>query len=170
MVNARILAASAVLGLAVLSAPALADKGHGLFERADQNGDGFVTRVEFNASRAVLFARLDSDGDGAITQPEVDQARKAFRERHGKTEGKPPIGTHEHAQHKRHRGFLDRIDANGDGRVGGAEFAAAGDRMFAKLDNNSDGQLTGEEMPRRHKHKPASAIPGATDPNATPSQ
>ena len=162
MVKARVVAISAVLGLAALATPALADKGHGLFERADKNGDGFVTRVEFNASRAVMFAHLDSNGDGAITQAEVEAARKAFRERMGK----PPVGTHEHAQHKKHRSFLERIDANGDGRVGGAEFAAAGDRMFAKLDNNSDGQLTKEELPRRHrKHHD-----GATDPNSAPSQ
>lgn len=165
MVKARVLAVSAVLGLAALSGAALADKGpdgpHGLFARADKNGDGFVTRSEFNASRAVMFARLDSSGDGAITQAEVDLARKAFRERMGK----PPVGTHQHA-HKKHQSFLARIDTNGDGRVGGAEFAAAGDRMFAKLDNNGDGQLTKDEMPRRHKHKPA----GASDPNAAPSQ
>ena len=162
MVKARVIAVSAVLGLAALAAPALADKGHGLFGRADKNGDGFVSRVEFNASRAVLFARLDSNGDGAITQPEVDAAREAFRERMGK----PPAATHQQAQHKKHRGFLERIDANGDGRVGGAEFAAAGDRMFAKLDNNGDGQLTKEELPRRHrKHHD-----GATDPGSTPSQ
>lgn len=163
MVKACAFAVSALLGLAVLAGPALADKGHRLFDRADKNGDGFVTRVEFNASRAVLFARLDSSGDGAITQAEVDAARKAFRERHGNTAGKPPV-TH-NKPHKAHRGFLAKIDANGDGRVGGAEFAAAGDRMFAKLDSNGDGQLTKEEMPRRHKHKPA-----ATDPNVTPSQ
>ena len=80
----------------------------------------------------------------------------------------PPPVTH-NKQHKGHR-FLERIDANGDGRVGGAEFAAAGDRVFAKLDNNGDGQLTKEEMPRRHKHKqPAGAtVPGATEPNAAP--
>jgi len=164
MVKACAVAVSAILGLAALAAaPALADKGHGLFNRADKNGDGFVTRVEFNASRAVMFARLDSSGDGAITQAEIDQARKAFRERHAHSAGKPPV-TH-NKQHKTHRGFFAKIDANGDGRVGGAEFAAAGDRMFAKLDNNGDGQLTKEEMPRRHK-KPA----GATDPSATPSQ
>jgi Ca2+-binding EF-hand superfamily protein len=167
MVKARVLAVSAVLGLAVLAAPALADKGHGLFDRADKNGDGFVSRVEFNASRAVMFARLDSSGDGSITQEEVDVARKAFRERHGNTAGKPPVDQN-HAHNKPHKGhrFFERIDANGDGRVGGAEFAAAGDRVFAKLDSNGDGQLTKEEMPRRHKHKPA----GATDPNAAPSQ
>ena len=159
MVKACAFAVSAILGLAVLAAPALADKGHRLFDRADKNGDGFVTRAEFNASRAVMFARLDSSGDGAITQAEIDQARTAFREKMGK----PPV-TH-NKPHKAHRGFLAKIDANGDGRVGGAEFAAAGDRMFAKLDNNGDGQLTKEEMPRRHK-KPA----GATDPSATPSQ
>ena len=163
MVKACAFAVSAFLGLAVLAAPALADKGHRLFDRADKNGDGFVTRVEFNASRAVMFARLDSSGDGAITQAEIDQARKAFRERMGK----PPVNPDkaQNKAHKAHRGFLTKIDANGDGRVGGAEFAAAGDRMFAKLDSNGDGQLTKEEMPRRHKHKPA-----ATDPNATPSQ
>ena len=57
MVNARILAASAVLGLAVLSAPALADKGHGLFERAD--AEAFRVPRDYQAGALAVLSTHD---------------------------------------------------------------------------------------------------------------
>ena len=143
---------SAGLGLTALGAVALADKGPGLFERSDKDGDGFVTKEEFAAGRDEMFTRIDANGDGTLDQAELDKAHEAFRKRmeqHAQSDGTPapkPDGTH-------HARFMKRIDTNEDGKITAAEFATAGEQMFAKLDDNSDGKLAKDEMPRRHHRK-----------------
>ena len=42
----------------------------------DLNGDGKVTRAEFDALGRMIFLRLDGDGDGAVTRKEM---RTAYR-------------------------------------------------------------------------------------------
>jgi Ca2+-binding EF-hand superfamily protein len=147
---------SAGIGLTALAGAALADKGQGMFGRADTNGDGFVSKEEFAAGRDKMFTRLDANGDGAVDQAEIDKAREAWHQR--KAEKAQADGATQADKPKRERkGFLSRIDADNDGKVTTAEFAAAGDRMFAKFDANGDGKLAQDEMPKRRHHKNAPA-------------
>lgn len=142
---------SAGLGLSAFGGAALADKGHGMFERSDTNGDGFVSKDEFAAGRTSMFSKLDANGDGVIDQAEIDKAREAWHQRANKpaqTEG----NTQTQAQNKEHRGFMARLDTNNDGKITAAEFAAAGDQMFAKLDKNADGKIAKDEVPQHRKH------------------
>ena len=144
---------SAGLGLTALAGAALADKGPGMFGRADTNGDGFVSKEEFIAGRSAMFAKLDANGDGTVDEAELDKAREAWRKNR-------PAGAEQNAEapKKEHRrGFMARIDADSDGKVTTQEFAAAGDKMFAKLDANGDGRLAQDEMPKHRKHKAAPA-------------
>jgi len=150
MRNAFAFVISAGLGLTALSGAALADKGHGMFDRTDANGDGFVTKDEFATGRNTMFTKLDANGDGAIDQAEIDKAREAWHQRKDKpaTDG----NTQTQAQNKPHHGgFMKRMDTDGDGKITTQEFAAAGDQMFAKLDANGDGKLIKDELPKRHK-------------------
>ena len=73
-----VLVMSAGLGLSALAGIALADKGPGMFERSDTNGDGFVSKEEFAAGRTEMFAKLDANSDGAVDQAELDKAREAW--------------------------------------------------------------------------------------------
>jgi hypothetical protein len=147
---------SAGIGLTALVGAALADKGQGMFGRADANGDGFVTKEEFAAGRNAMFTRLDANTDGAIDQAEIDKAREAWQQR--RAEKAQADGTAPADKPKReHKGFLARLDTDSDGKVTTAEFAAAGDKMFAKFDANGDGKLAQDEMPKRRHHKNAPA-------------
>lgn len=140
---------------ASLSFPALADKGPGLFQRADKDGDGFVTKLEFSDSRDVMFQAVDANKDGVLTQDELEKAREAWRQKMGKPAQEQ---SGDQAQQKpakeRHGRFMKRIDTNEDGQITAAEFAAAGEKMFARLDDNGDGRIAQEELPKRkHQHK-----------------
>jgi hypothetical protein len=146
---------SAGLGLTALAGAALADKGQGMFGRADTNGDGFVSKEEFAAGRTAMFTKLDANSDGSVDQAELDKAREAWHQR--KAEKAQADGaTQADTPKKEHRGFMAHIDTNSDGKVTTQEFAAAGDQMFAKFDANGDGKLAQDEMPKR-KHKDAPA-------------
>jgi Ca2+-binding EF-hand superfamily protein len=156
---------SAVI-LSGLSLPAFADKGHGMFERTDTDGDGFITKVEFDAGRDSMFARLDANKDGIVTEDEMTAAREAWRAKMGKpandnqaqdqtagqTQPQDQTAQADPAK-KRHGGFMKRLDTNEDGQVSADEFKAGGEKMFAKLDVNADGKIAREEIPQRRKHQ-----------------
>jgi Ca2+-binding EF-hand superfamily protein len=97
---------------------------------ADANHDGSISRDEFLARPIEHFDRLDADHDGVISAAELPQRR----ERHA-------------------RGEHPNLDANGDGQISSAEFAAMGEGMFERLDANHDGRLTSEEMQAAHPHR-----------------
>ncbi len=66
-------------------------------KKADTNGDGAISRAEFDAQSAERFAKLDTNKDGKIDATEMqaqrDKARdamKKMRERRGNTPPPPP--------------------------------------------------------------------------------
>lgn len=145
---------SAVL-VSALSLPAFADKGHGMFDRTDTDGDGFISKVEFDTGRDGMFAKLDANKDGVVTQEEMQAARDAWRAKMGKPaqETQAQNGTEADGAKKHHGGFMKRLDTNEDGQISAEEFKAGGEKMFAKLDANADGKIAKDEVPQRHKHK-----------------
>ncbi len=52
-----------------------------MLRAADADGDGAITRAEFDAAIAAQFARVDADGNGAITAEERQASRAQMRER-----------------------------------------------------------------------------------------
>jgi Ca2+-binding EF-hand superfamily protein len=52
-------------------------KGHGArFERADKNGDGFLTQAEVGERRWERIKVADSNNDGKVSKDEMSQAKK----------------------------------------------------------------------------------------------
>ncbi|MEO7689319.1 MAG: EF-hand domain-containing protein [Sphingomonas sp.] len=99
-------------------------RGAGMMMRADTNGDGKISRAEFAAISEQRFARMDKNSDGAVTADEL-----------GDMAGRGPGG-----------GVM-AADTDHDGKVSHAEFTAMATARFARMDANSDGDITADEMP-----------------------
>ncbi len=121
-----------ILAAALFLAPsAHAQSGEGLklFDKADANRDGIITRAEYGAARMRNFSKLDRDGDGALTDADFKRIAR-FR---------PDAA-------KQLQTMLQRADANGDGRVTRAEFAASPFPIFDRVDANHDGRVDAREL------------------------
>jgi Ca2+-binding EF-hand superfamily protein len=117
--------------------PADAQRKHGDFtqrilHRVDTDKDGKISKAEFDAEGTKLFAKLDGNSDGKIEGTEMPQRHWA-----------------------RFRGHMfDQIDADHDGQVTKAEFQAAGEKMFQRMDKNGDGIIEKSEMSGPHGDVP----------------
>lgn len=158
----KVLLSASVAALALMSAASLAlaaepaDQpgqqrawGPGqMLRSADTNNDGSVTQAEFTGAHAAHFAEADANGDGELTREEMRAAR-GDRGRDGPPNGNAAHGQHgEHGEHQgggERRANANPIDADGNGTINRAEFDAMGERMFARLDANSDGVIGSDE-------------------------
>lgn len=124
---------SVLLGCSLAAGGALADRGgHNRFlEFFDANGDGSVTRAEFDTAAAERFARMDANSDGKMTREEFRAYVKDRRSEH-------------------RAGKFRKIDANGDGKISKEEFTAHKmqriEQRFARLDEDKDGAISQDEF------------------------
>lgn len=101
-------------------------------KEVDTNGDGVVTKDEADAAHLAHFAESDADSDGAISYEEyeakaMERAREHFKK------------------------MFSHVDKDNDGQLSAEEFSSQGAGRFEKMDANSDGQVTKEEMKAHHK-------------------
>lgn len=127
----RLLTAAALLSL--LSAPSMAQMmrhgGEGMFERADGNNDGSVTKEEFIAARGDQFARLDRNSDGFLDSTDVPKRMAERRKQNGGGE--------------MHGG---QFDTNGDGKVSKDEFINGPTPIFDRADTDKNNVLDAKEL------------------------
>ena len=133
------LGAAGTVAIAAQGEPGARGPGKGaMFERlkaADTNADGFISRTEAAAlpRLAERFEQVDANRDGQVSFDELRAARGGHGHRHG-------VG-------------MKRADTDGDGKVSKAEALARAEARFARVDANSDGFITQDEMkPGRHGH------------------
>lgn len=119
-------AATAIHALAGTRKPDPAE----MFERADANGDGLITRAEFTEARAKMFARLDRNGDGYLTKDDAQGRFAARRSGDG----------------SRLTQALITFDSDGDGRISRDEFVNGPSRLFDRADSNHDGVIDANEL------------------------
>ncbi|SEN22628.1 EF hand [Sphingomonas gellani] len=103
-----------------------APRGRGMsVMRADANGDGIVTRAEFQADVDARFARMDRNGDGVLGPDEGPRwGRGRGAEAGADAQAAPsPSMTRDQFRERAMRRF-DRLDTNRDGRLEQAEIAA----------------------------------------------
>lgn len=128
----RMLTAAALLSL--FSLPSMAqmmrDGREGMFERADANNDGSVTKEEFIAGRGQQFARFDRNSDGYIDGNDVPKRLAERRKQNGG--GGEMLG--------------GQFDADGDGKVSKDEFVNGPTLIFDRGDTDKNNVLDAKEL------------------------
>ncbi len=94
------------------------ERGAGLINRFDANGDGQISEGEWTDA----FRKLDADNDGIVTREELQEAAKQARE-----------------------AAWDKLDANGDGALSVDEFPGRAE-AFKRIDADGDGLVTKQEL------------------------
>lgn len=145
-----ILAAALVLPL-----PALAQgngtPGAGFIAEWDMSGTGSVTPADVTERRASLFEMFDLDGSAVLDSAELDNMaqtiadREAVEQEQGKGDGHGANGPGKVIHDAMGLAFNDADD---DGQITSAEFAAASERLFPMIDRNGDGVIDGGDFGR----------------------
>jgi Ca2+-binding EF-hand superfamily protein len=128
----RMLTAAALLSL--LSASSMAQGmrhgGEGMFERADANNDGSVTKEELIAGRGQQFAKFDRNSDGYLDSDDVPKRMAERRKKNGA--GGEMLG--------------GQFDTDGDGKVTKDEFINGPTLIFDRVDNDKNNMLDPKEL------------------------
>lgn len=99
----------------------------------DKNGDGVISKQEFDAFHSAHFREMDANNDGKITREEMDAAYKKMVEKCD----------------VRHDSRFDEVDINHDGALSKDE-AEIGMPMlfkhFDEIDTGRDGKISKEEL------------------------
>ena len=104
--------------LAALATPALTEQiaiNEGDLQALDADGDGALSKAEFDAFTDFAFEKMDQDGNGALSADEVDDH---------------VIGD-----------AFDMLDDDKNGSVSPAEFKSQMDEDFTAADQDGDGML-----------------------------
>lgn len=106
------------------------------FRRMDQNGDRALQFTEIQAARSALFDRLDTNHNGLLDGGEAEAALQRVR-----AGGWLQTATAEGLETK-----VQRMDANGDGRISRAEFSQFIPDRLVLADTNGDRSLSLTEL------------------------
>ncbi|NTF30744.1 EF-hand domain-containing protein [Rhizobium skierniewicense] len=128
-----------------------------LFTEIDASKDGSITpkemrdyrRAKMEAYRAAnpRPEREDAKGpDGKKGGPEqADRKGEPGRKHEGREGGRGGMG----GKGGKMNGMFAMADTDGNGQISKAEFTAAGEKMFTRLDKNTDGVISIDDMPDR---------------------
>lgn len=140
--------------------------GMNFIQQADSDGDGALTRAEFDAFMSERFAMIDADGDGTVTADELQAARPMAGMRGGERDGMRHMGGRDGGHFRaggrhgmgeevtpemreaRAQAMVARMDADGDGLLSVEELSAepSPERIFGMLDTDGDGAISQEEF------------------------
>lgn len=127
-----------------------------LFTEIDADKDGSITPKEMRDYRRTKMEawreanprpeRAKAEGADA-KKPGMDQADNQGKRHEGrKHEARMDGGK---GRHGKMLGMFAMADTDGNGQISKAEFTAAGEKMFDRLDKNHDGVISIDDMPNR---------------------
>jgi Ca2+-binding EF-hand superfamily protein len=130
LLAATLAAAVAMSGPVAAAAPSAAEieRAREQLRVADDDGDGAVTRVEFQAHANAQWAKMDRDRDGYFTRADLPAYAKSRWDAE-------PVAS-----------LRRRADTNRDGRIARAEFRARHGLSFEIADINRNGAVSKSEM------------------------
>jgi Ca2+-binding EF-hand superfamily protein len=117
--------------------PERAALGERIFGRFDPDGDGKVALADLPAPLAAKLGSADKDNDGSVTKEEWSASGLA-----GKGEPKKPAPPDGRDPAK----MLQKLDANGDGKLEGNEIPERMRDKIAKIDTNGNGAIEATEL------------------------
>ena len=131
-------------GATAQTQPARPAGGHGLdpfLGSYDANGDGQVTRAEFDAIRLQRFNAGDTNGDGVLNEAEYVAEFEGRLKRQYFDSGRQPDKAYENSIKQAHVRF-GIVNRARDGQFTRAEDMAIADKTFKNLDTNGDGVVS----------------------------
>jgi Ca2+-binding EF-hand superfamily protein len=143
-----------------------------LFQRADTNKKGFISRKQVEApiyaNLRAMFDRADSNGDGRLSHEELKSFLELIGEAAGRQVNLSLFNTG--------NGLFQVLDANGDGQLSIREIRNAWARV-AEFDRDGDGCISRSEFPQQFRltvsdnpgYLPAQALAPAVRFTAQPS-
>lgn len=102
-----------------------------LVDLVDGNGDGKVSKAEFDEARRIHFAAADQNSDGVVTRSEFVHLSVA----EVGALSRPWTGP-----------VFAAFDRNADGRLTKGEVSATADEIFAHADRDGNGTVTADEI------------------------
>lgn len=105
----------------------------------DRDGDGKVSRAEYEAARKERFAETDKDGNSSLSEDEYANEYTVRLDQQVADERKASV----EQTYVRFRS----LDKDRDGTVSRSEYDASGTRSFEHLDQDKDGRLTKQDAP-----------------------
>jgi Ca2+-binding EF-hand superfamily protein len=100
-----------------------------MFEHADANDDGALSREEFVYARTDQFEKRDRNGDAFIDNTDLSERAAA----------RPRVSQAMNA-------IVQQFDADHDGKLSKDEFVAGGMKVFERADVDHDGSLDTKEL------------------------
>jgi Ca2+-binding EF-hand superfamily protein len=129
-----------------------------MFRQMDKNGDGAISKKEFDAYHSAQFKKLDLNHDGKITPEEMDAAHEKMAEK---------CDVRSDKDHESFEERFDETDIIHDGALSKDEAEIGMPMLFAhfdEIDANKDGKITKEEvaasMKKMHEHMHMNDKPG----------
>jgi Ca2+-binding EF-hand superfamily protein len=126
--------------------PAGGHTGNAFIGTWDDDGDGRVTRAEYESVRKARFATTDSDSNGAFTVEEYlnEYAVRLDRD----------IADERNASLKQTDTRFKALDKDEDKFISRAEYDSSGNRAFVHLDRNKDGRISNDDADPAAKETP----------------
>lgn len=129
------------------SGPARPAGGHGnaaFMGSYDVNRDGVVTQGEYDSVRKQRFSAADTNGDGWLSEAEYVAEFEGRLQQQYAAASKAPDARYEGSMKQAYVRFKV-LDTNKDGKLTNDEELAIADRSYKRADANGDGKVDGAD-------------------------